>query len=501
MPVHHSPGRLKDIDHGSAEKNSLMLQTHAPRSSTPMVQRARSPSGCEGDKTLLVDDTGDGDGVHCDRDRGPGGNDPHSEKVVGRLDQDAYRPFGTCSRTSSDTSADMTCCKGGPNNPVCGNEVKDGDMGVQCSTCEQWFHSKCQSISKMAYNALVKHKVLSWHCSNCRLLLGQKVKADAGCRCPDLETKINKLVDVVQAALETVQESNKKTCEDMRINTDKLKDSMEARLEKMEARLEKMEGVMRAHTNLIGDQERMIQHSFKKIQDDKVTYAETVKGSCDAMQKVVKTIEAFPILGKQQSTQPAEKTIAGVFDEFLDKEKRKLNVVLHNVPESQGESFSERTEQDKMKFIEVIRDGMRLNVKVTKAFRVGKSTPEKPRLLIVGLENAEVKIEVLKLASQLRETEKWHDIYITPDLTWKEREEGRRLREELRRRTSAGETNLVIRRGRIISRAGRNDGQHSSGVEQHRGSTCRPVPEPQTSGSHEQVNTLEAAGSHEGQAN
>ena len=152
-----------------------------------------------------------------------------------------------------------------------------------------------------------------------------------------------------------------------------------------------------------------------------------------------------------------------------------------------------------MKFREVIRDGMRLNVNVTKAFRVGKSTPEKPRLLIVGLENAEVKIEVLKMASQLRETEKWHDIYITPDLTWKEREEGRRLREELRRRTSAGEPNLVIRRGRIISRVGRVDVQHRSSLEQRRGSIHETAPQAQTTAGHGQAGIQRGAGSHEGQ--
>ena len=82
-------------------------------------------------------------------------------------------------------------------------------------------------------------------------------------------------------------------------------------------------------------------------------------------------MEAFlPWENSKPASQPAEKTITGVFDDFLDKEKCKLNVVMHNVPESQGEPFLERTEQDKSKFIEVIRDGMWLNVKVMKAFHV-----------------------------------------------------------------------------------------------------------------------------------
>ena len=61
------------------------------------------------------------------------------------------------------------------------------------------------------------------------------------------------------------------------------------------------------------------------------------------MEKVVRTIEASPALAKQQSSQQGEKTSAGVFDDFLGKEKHELNFVMHNVPESQGALFSDRT--------------------------------------------------------------------------------------------------------------------------------------------------------------
>ena len=55
----------------------------------------------------------------------------------------------------------------------------------------------------------------------------------------------------------------------------------------------------------------------------------------------------------------------------------------------------------------------------------------------------------LRAAASLRDT-KWNNIYITPDLTWKEREKGRQLRNELVRRKEAGEENIWIRQGRIV---------------------------------------------------
>ena len=177
MPVHHSPERLKDIARDIGVSGSPVLHVHVPHSSTPRDQPAHVHQSSLKDKTLPVDDPGDGDTATT----GAAGDGSHGGKVVGKLDQGMYRPFGTCSRSSSDTSSDAEYCKGGPSNPVCGMEVKDGDMGVQCSTCKHWFHSKCQAISKTAYNALVKHKVFSWHCSGCKPGLGKKPRSDAGC--------------------------------------------------------------------------------------------------------------------------------------------------------------------------------------------------------------------------------------------------------------------------------------------------------------------------------
>ena len=43
-------------------------------------------------------------------------------------------------------------------------------------------------------------------------------------------------------------------------------------------------------------------------------------------------------------------------------------------------------------------------------------------------------------------------MYISPDLTPKEREINRQLHTELKRRKQAGETNLMIKRGKIITK-------------------------------------------------
>ena len=96
----------------------------------------------------------------------------------------------------------------------------------------------------------------------------------------------------------------------------------------------------------------------------------------------------------------------------------------------------------------------------------------KPRLLIVCLENSDTKAEILKLAPQLRYLTKWKRVFVTPDLTKKEREEGKRLPEELHARKQAGEENLTIRKGRIVQLHGPSTTrQHDDNVRPTAGSS------------------------------
>ena len=63
-----------------------------------------------------------------------------------------------------------TICTGGPGNTACDLEVKDDQQGVWCDLCGNWYHAFCQDITKAAYNALKKHKALSFICDSCKKL-------------------------------------------------------------------------------------------------------------------------------------------------------------------------------------------------------------------------------------------------------------------------------------------------------------------------------------------
>ena len=56
----------------------------------------------------------------------------------------------------------------------------------------------------------------------------------------------------------------------------------------------------------------------------------------------------------------------------------------------------------------------------------------------------------MSLAPKLRLTDTWSSNYIQPDMTPTEREAYRQLQGEIKRRRNLGESNLIIRNGKVI---------------------------------------------------
>ena len=63
-----------------------------------------------------------------------------------------------------------------------------------------------------------------------------------------------------------------------------------------------------------------------------------------------------------------------------------------------------------------------------------------------------LKWNVLRATANLCHSIHFSKVYLSPDLTPKEREVNRKLREELVKRRKDGEKNLVIRRGKLFLR-------------------------------------------------
>ena len=150
-----------------------------------------------------------------------------------------------------------------------------------------------------------------------------------------------------------------------------------------------------------------------------------------------------------------ERKVSQYMEEKVEKEKRECNVVFHNIPESLSEDTEERKKFDEERVNEVV-EYLDIDEKQEKLkpVRLGKKTgvpEERPRLMKVTLNNTRTRMRVLSNAKKLCSTKEkvLSVIYITPDMTPKEREASKKLREELKKRRLEGE-DVIIRGGKIV---------------------------------------------------
>ena len=107
-------------------------------------------------------------------------------------------------------------------------------------------------------------------------------------------------------------------------------------------------------------------------------------------------------------------------------ERRKSNLIVYNFPEASTDlNVTECTEKDIESFkqmIRVILDKDPSNLQVKKALWLGKSLPDKPRPLLISLQEESHKKEILRQARKLRKLPNWTNTFFSPDYTCRERE-------------------------------------------------------------------------------
>ena len=140
----------------------------------------------------------------------------------------------------------------------------------------------------------------------------------------------------------------------------------------------------------------------------------------------------------------------------MDKERRKQNLIIHNLPEPSECTDTERLEKDLQQVSSLLTSefGVPENI-VSKPTRLGVLKTNRSRLLRIEIKDLAAKRQILRNATKLRASSKWSNVYVSPDLTPKEREQNKLLREELRARKAAREKDLYIKFGRIVPRPAR----------------------------------------------
>lgn len=157
---------------------------------------------------------------------------------------------------------------------------------------------------------------------------------------------------------------------------------------------------------------------------------------------------------KSLTVHDISQAVSSCMSEEKEKQKRKLNLIMHNVPESSSTEGQQRKQDDIVKVREIFANTLQVTSKVTNAVRLGKKG-EKTRLLKITVDSEKDKASILRNAMKLRSCDSpdhLKKIFITPDMTPKEREENKNLRAKLSELNKDG-NNYRIKNGQIVRRS------------------------------------------------
>lgn len=153
------------------------------------------------------------------------------------------------------------------------------------------------------------------------------------------------------------------------------------------------------------------------------------------------------------TVQDVSQAVSSCMSEEKEKQKRKLNLIVHNLPESTLDEGQQRKSDDICKTTDIFKEVLQVNSKVTNAVRIGKKG-DKMRLLKITVETEKDKANILRNAIKLRSDslpEYRRKIFITPDMTPRERDENKALRAKLSELNKSGNI-YKIKNGKIVQR-------------------------------------------------
>lgn len=121
-----------------------------------------------------------------------------------------------------------------------------------------------------------------------------------------------------------------------------------------------------------------------------------------------------------------EKKVEKSFDMYREREERKYNLIIHNVPEPTTEN---KKQEDEVKIREIFAMLKCDEIIPMSIVRLGRPMTGRIRLVKITVDSVAFKHKLLGNTKSLREKDGdgnplhgWSNVYITPDLTKEERE-------------------------------------------------------------------------------
>lgn len=199
-------------------------------------------------------------------------------------------------------------------------------------------------------------------------------------------------------------------------------------VEKCNATLSEHASSLEQHSTSIAENSRMINDVHDKLLLLEQRF-ETAVDSGDVRPEAPRAAEAT---GSSADTN-------ALLSELNERERRRTNIMLFNIPESRSSAIKDRIADDLQAARQVI-DSLEINTDIRRAIRMGRPG-DNIRPLKLTLSSREDVLKCLRNRDKLKDT----NFRISSDLTHMQRTHMNELREELDRRTNGGERNLTIK--------------------------------------------------------
>lgn len=199
----------------------------------------------------------------------------------------------------------------------------------------------------------------------------------------------------------------------------------------------------------------------------------------DKLEKFEKRLETLeekmqPATCNNVTTDSIREVVREEKREEEELEARKLNIVVHNIPESKRNQTAEKKQDDEKTLVDIVHETLKVEVEMGGIVRLGRLKDNnssdqqitKSRPIRFSVKDFDSKRKILSATRVLKDHPSFSGIYFTPDLTQAQRLDGFKLREEKRRREKNGERNLIIRRNKIIQYKDNQNADHSYGQQQ-----------------------------------
>ena len=193
--------------------------------------------------------------------------------------------------------------------------------------------------------------------------------------CRKLATKLNGSIQVLEAQLMKVEAQLK--------TTEAEKNALSARVDNMEGKTEQV-------------RERVV-----------------------GMEKEIET-------GMEQAKKEVKEEIT---TEQARVERNASNIAVYGIKESEKTETEEQNREDERKIEElaqVIGVGLECGIEIEHRAGRKDENASKPRPLIVKIKDDETRERLFKNARRLARNDEWKNVYVSPDLTFKQREEARK---------------------------------------------------------------------------